>query len=149
MTEQKVFLGSDHNGFELKQQVIEYLVAAGVEVEDLGNHQLDPVDDFPQFAAAVAKQVLDHNAKGILLCGTGQGMCMAANRFRGVRAAILADAEEVKEARTHNNANIACLPATLINQQAIDWRAVVDVFLTTDFLNEERFERRNRQLDNF
>lgn len=149
MTEQKVFLGSDHNGFELKQQVIEYLVAAGVEVEDLGNHQLDPVDDFPQFAAAVAKQVLDHDAKGILFCGTGQGMCMAANRFRGIRAAILPNADEALEARTHNNANIACLPANLVKQDKLDWQSIVDVFLTTEFLNEERFERRNRQLDNF
>lgn len=145
----KIYLGSDHNGFHLKEDVFAYLSKRGFDVEDVGDKELDKEDDFPQFAQLAALKVLgdeDEDARAILLCGGGQGMCMAANRFRGIRASVIWDEYEAKMTRNDNNSNVLCLPSRLF-ENGTEWKAIVDTWLHTPFANAERFKRRNRQLD--
>lgn len=146
----KIYLGSDHGGFHLKESVFAYLSKRGVEVEDVGDKTLDPQDDFPQFAAIACTRVIgdqDETARAILLCTGGQGMAMAANRFRGIRAAVIWDSYEAKMARHDNDSNVLCLPARVLEGEAYEWKKIVDTWLDTPFANAERYRRRNRQLD--
>jgi ribose 5-phosphate isomerase B len=144
----KVYVGADHNGFFLKQKLMDYLKKAGYDVVDDGNEQLDPADDYPLFAERAVKDVLggdDKDTRAILICGSGQGMCIAANRFKGVRAAVGYDHESVRASRNDDNVNILCLPArTLAQDAAYD---LVDTFLKTEFAAAERFNRRLGELD--
>ncbi len=145
----KIYLGSDHNGFHLKEEVFAYLSKRGYDVEDVGDKELNKDDDFPQFAQMAALKVLgdeDENARAILLCGGGQGMCMAANRFRGIRASVIWDEYEAKMTRNDNDSNVLCLPSRLL-ENASEWQAIIDAWLDTPFAGAERFRRRNRQLD--
>lgn len=145
----KIYLGSDHNGFHLKEQVFAYLSKRGFDVEDVGDKELDPDDDFPQFARMATLKVLgddDDDARAILLCGGGQGMAMAANRFRGIRASVIWDEYEAKMTRNDNDSNVLCLPARLFDDNT-NWQAVLDTWLHTPFARAERYRRRNQQLD--
>lgn len=145
----RIYLGSDHNGFHLKEDVFAYLSKRGFDVEDVGDKALDKDDDFPQFAQLAALKVLGDeagDARAILLCGGGQGMCMAANRFRGIRASVIWDEYEAKMTRNDNDSNVLCLPSRLF-ENGTAWQAIVDTWLDTPFANAERYRRRNRQLD--
>src|SRR5207245_9695091 len=105
----KIFSGADHNGYEYKNVLKQALEMAGHEVVDEGNISVDPNDDFPQFAAKVVqslKTANDPEAKGILICGSGQGVAMAANRFKGIRAALCWNLNEARSARNDDDANI-------------------------------------------
>lgn len=144
----KIFIGTDHNGFHLKEKLIEYLAKSGHEIIDDGNTELNPDDDFPAFAAKVTHSMLSSDEKdprGILICGSGQGICMAANRFKGIRAALLYDQESARTSRNDDDSNIACLPArTLDENQAFK---IIDAWLSTPFADAPRFRRRLRELD--
>lgn len=145
----KLYLGSDHNGFHLKEEVFAYLSKRGYEVEDVGDKELNPDDDFPQFAAAACLKVLgdeDEAARAVLLCGGAQGMGMAANRFRGIRASVVWDEHEAQMTRNDNDSNVLCLPARTL-ESGNDWQAILDTWLDTPFAGAERYKRRNRQLD--
>src|SRR5581483_8032378 len=110
----QVFVGADHAGFQLKSTVMAHLSKRGINVEDDGDRELDPGDDYPQFAFTVATKVLgseDDDPRGILLCGSGQGMCIAANRVRGIRAALCWSEDIARETRNDNNSNVLCIPA--------------------------------------
>ena len=145
----KLFIGSDHNGFHLKEKVFAYLSKLSYDVEDVGDEELNPDDDFPQFAAKAAIKVLgEDDARAILLCGGGQGMAMAANRFRGIRASVIYDAFEAKMTRNDNDSNILCLPARVLKaDDDTVWKDIIDTWLKTPFAGAPRFVRRNRQLD--
>ncbi len=146
----KIYLGADHKGFHLKNKVFAYLQKRGFEVEDVSSKELDQNDDFPQFAAAVSLKIIgdDSDARGILLCGGGQGMAMAANRFKGVRAIVAATSDDARWGRNDNDANVLSLPArTLENDDDQYWQDIVDTFLGTEFSSAARFVRRNRELD--
>lgn len=147
----KIFLGSDHNGFRLKEDVFNYLKKCGYEVFDVGDNELDPDDDFPQFAQAAAVRVLGEDIKNdpraILICGGGQGMCMAANRFRGIRASVIWDSYEAKMTRNDNDSNILCLPARVLENNQKEWQYIIDTWLETPFAAAPRFKRRNAQID--
>lgn len=147
----KIFLGADHNGFRLKEEVFAYLSKRGYTIEDVGNKESNPDDDFPQFAQMAALKVLgEHekdNPRAILICGGGQGMCMAANRFRGIRASIVWDREEARLTRNDNDSNILCLPGRVLDGKPNEWQAIVDTWLETPFANAPRFKRRNAQID--
>ena len=137
-----IYLGSDHRGFELKRQ----LVASLSDATDLGPVELDAEDDYNVAAKAVARKISeDAAARGILICGSGVGMAMQANRFRGVRAVLADDVEVVKMARKHNDANVLCLGAERVDFAKA--KELVQAFLETDFLGDERLVRRNRLLD--
>lgn len=145
----RIYLGSDHNGFHLKEQLFAYLSKRGYDAVDVGDTELDTDDDFPQFAAAACLKILgdaDDDSRAILLCGGGQGMCMAANRFKGIRASVIWDEIEAKLTRNDNDSNVLCLPSRIFDDTTA-WQSIVDAWLTTPFAAAERYRRRNRQLD--
>ena len=145
---QKIFLGSDHAGFELKEHIKKYLLKLGMKVEDLGAHKFDSQDDYPDFIVPVAKKVAQNpNSIGIIFGASGQGEAIAANKIKGVRAALYygSNMEIVKLSRTHNNANILSLGAKfLTKQEAIE---AINVWLKTDFNNEARHIRRIKKIN--
>lgn len=144
----KIYINADHNGFEFKQVLIRDLQRSGYEVIDVGTKKLDPTDDFPVAASSVAHELLasdDKDAKGILICGSGQGVCMAANRFKGIRASLCWDNQEAKAARNDDDSNVLCLPARMLNLEKA--RAITHVWLNTPFAGAARFKRRIAQLD--
>lgn len=146
----KIYLGSDHNGFHMKEKIFAYLAKHGYDVEDVGDTVLDPQDDFPEFAQAAALKVLgeeSEDARAILLCGGGQGMAMAANRFRGIRASVVWDAFEAKMTRNDNDSNVLCLPSRILENDEAEWRGIIETWLATPFAAAPRFKRRNDQLD--
>ena len=144
-----IFIGADHRGFRLKDKVEAYLAKRNYPVEDVGALTYDQADDFPQYAAAAALKIIgsdDDDPRAILLCGGGQGMAMAANRFHGIRAVVVSDAEAARQTRVHNNANVLCLAADIFDSRD-EWQEIVDVWLGTAFSGKAQYERRNRQLD--
>lgn len=149
----KIYLGADHNGFHLKEKVFAYLVKHGYEVEDVGNDELEPADDFPEFAQLAATRIIgddDKDPRAILLCGGAQGMAMAANRFRGIRASVVWDAYEAKMTRNDNDSNILCLPSRVLDDEDDGvWQGIVETWLNTPFAGAARFRRRNAQIDEF
>lgn len=144
----KVYLGADHNGFEYKGQLAKALKQAGHEVVDEGDEALKADDDYPQFGAKVATALLadsDPEARGILVCGSGQGMCIAANRFKGIRAALCWNQAEARAARNDDNANILCLSSRYTSIEEAG--SIMAAFLSTPFAGAPRFKRRIQQLD--
>ncbi len=127
----RVAVASDHAGFELKQQVADHIRAAGFDVLDLGTDDTTSVD-WPDYGAAIGRAVAAGEAeRGIAVCGSGIGICIAANKINGVRAATVSDVTSARMTRQHNDANIMCLGERFTGiQVALD---AVNVFLTTDF----------------
>lgn len=146
----KIYLGADHQGFHLKEQIFGYLSKKGYDVDDLGGTVLDPADDFPVFAQSVALHVLgsdNEDPRGILICGGGQGVAMAANRFHGIRASVIWDAYEAKMTRYDNDSNVLCLPARVVGDNDAEWKGILETWLNTEFADAPRFKRRNAELD--
>jgi ribose 5-phosphate isomerase B len=144
----KIFVAADHAGFELRKHVIDFLKRSGHEVIDEGDVKLDPVDDFPQFAGRAMNEMLatnDKEARAVLICGSGQGMCMAANRFKGVRAALCYDVQEARTCRNDDDCNVLCLPSRLMSDKQAE--PVISAWLHTPFAGADRFKRRIRELD--
>lgn len=143
-----IFLGADHNGYEMKARLTDYLRRSGYDVVDEGDGKLQPEDDFPQFAGRVVQAMRgsrEKDVRGILICGSGQGMCMAANRFKGIRAALAFDQEEARSARNDDDSNVLCLSSrTLSFDQAL---GIVHAWLLTPFAGASRFKRRIKELD--
>lgn len=144
----KIYIDADHNGHEMKHQLIAYLQRAGYEVEDCGTGTFDPSDDYPMAASRVVNALLtsrDHGAKGILICGSGQGVCMAANRYKGIRASLCWDNREAKAARNDDDSNVLCLPGRMLSIDKA--KTVTHTWLTTPFAGASRFKRRIAQMD--
>ena len=145
----KVYIASDHNGFEFKHGVAEELARGGYKVVDEGDTELNPEDDFPQFAERAIRALKaddDPQSRAILICGSGQGMCMAANRFKGIRASLVWSNEEARASRTDDDSNVLCLPARYLTE--VDAVSLAATWLATPFAGEERFKRRIAELDN-
>ena len=124
-------IGSDHAGVELKASIKSYLESLGYSVQDFGTHNTDSMD-YPDVAHPVANAVLsDANSLGILICGSGNGVCLTANKHQGIRAALCWLPELGALARQHNNANILCLPARFISEQTA--KEIVDAYLNAEF----------------
>lgn len=139
-----IVIACDHGGFELKEELKNYLVDNGVEVTDLGVKTKESVD-YPDMAETLANEILSENAeKGILVCGTGIGISIAANRFKGIRAALIHDAFGAKMCREHNNANVIVFGGRTTGVEVA--KDCVDIFLKTQFLGD-RHERRVNKLD--
>jgi ribose 5-phosphate isomerase B len=127
----KIAIGSDHRGFEVKRRIVSHLSKLGHEVHDVGPSGPESVD-YPDFALEVATAVGEgHMDRGILLCGTGIGMCIAANKVKGVRAAPCHDAITVEMSRRHNDANVLCLSADMLGDHIIV--KMIDIWLATEF----------------
>lgn len=144
----KIYIGADHNGFEYKAKLTAYLERIGYEVVDEGNSKREPVDDFPQFAGRVVAAMradADPVVRGILICGSGQGMCMAANRFKGIRASLCWDEEEARAARNDDDSNVLCLSARDMRFEKTV--SIVHTWLQTPFAGAPRFKRRIAEMD--
>ena len=140
----KIAIGADHGGFELKEFLKNEYKNKGIELADLGTYSEESCD-YPLIADKMADEILSGRAdKGILICGTGIGISIAANRHKGIRAALLYSNEAAALAREHNNANIAVFGAR--TQQKNDVLRYLETFLTTDFSNGERHNRRIAEL---
>lgn len=141
-----IALGCDQGGFELKQEVIKHLKERGLEFKDYGSYDEQSVD-YPEYAKKVAKAILDGECeKGILICGTGIGISIAANRFEGIRAALCTDCFMAEATRLHNDANILAMGGRVIGAGLA--LKIVDTFLDTPFSNEERHIRRIKAIEN-
>ena len=140
----RVAIASDHGGFDLKQSVLEYLKENEIEYTDFGCYNLDSVD-YPDYAVPVCGAVLSGEAdKGILICGTGIGISISANKIKGIRCALCHDVFSAKATRQHNDAQVIALGGRVIGAgHAVE---VVDAFLHTDFSRGERHARRVRKI---
>lgn len=146
----KIFLGSDHAGYNLKEEVKKYLQKEGYDIEDKGANELNEKDDYPDFIFPVAKEVAKNpSSKGIIFGASGQGEAIAANRIKGIRAALYYghSLKIVKLSRTHNDSNILSLGARFLDKkEAVE---AVKLWLNTDFSSKERHIRRVKKLDKF
>ncbi len=137
-----IYLAADHRGFALKEAIKAWLLETGYEVKDMGAPELDIPDDYPDFAQAAAEALakdFDHG-KAILICGSGHGMDMVANKYKGVRAALCFNISVAKQSREHENANVLVLPSDWLKEdQAVE---IVRVWLNAEFDGAERNERR-------
>ena len=141
-----IYLGSDHAGFKLKQAIKEYLIKSGFVIKDLGNHNLSPLDDYPDYAENVTKAVqknLNSN-KGILICGSGQGVCMTANKFKGIRAALGYSIAAAKQSRAHGDSNVLCLSG--LGSDNLQAKKIVNAWLKEKFSGEARHVRRLKKI---
>lgn len=141
----KVAIGADHAGFSVKNRIREYLKSESIEVHDFGTLSEEPVD-YPDVAVQVARAVADSDFDtGILVCGTGIGMAITANKIPGIRAAVCYNEETARLSREHNHANILTLGARQFSWPAI--QRFVHIFLETPFQNGNRHERRIKRID--
>ena len=140
-----IYLGADHRGFELKTKLFKRLFNEGYEVKDLGNDHLDPNDDYVDFAKSVAWAVLNNpDSLGIVLCGSGAGVDIVANKFDGIRSALVFDVPRAKQAREHEDANVMALPADILDEE-LAWE-IIKIFLETPFSESGRHKRRLQKL---
>lgn len=144
----EIFIAADHAGFEMKNALSEHLVHHQYEVEDIGPFTLDKEDDYPNYAYAVTTKLLGSQAedpRGILLCGSGQGMAMAANRVSGIRAALAWNEDIAHLAREHEDSNVLALPARFISvEEALK---ITDTWLKTEFSKAPRHQRRIDEIE--
>ena len=141
----RVAVGSDHAGFELKRDLAGYLAQQGHEVIDLGTHSTAPVD-YPDTAEAVATAVRNGQAdRGLLVCGSGAGVSVAASKFPGIRAAVCHDTYSARQAVEHDDLNVLCLGARVIGPALA--RALLDAFMAASFANGEQYLRRIAKID--
>ena len=142
---EKIFIGADHAGFALKQKLVAELKKLGYEPVDVGPKDLDPADDFPDFAKPVAKAVSNGEVKrGVLTCGTGLGMSYTANRYPKVRAAVAWSPEVAEMSRKHNDANVLVLPARFVSEA--EGLAILHKWLETNF-EGGRHQRRVEKIE--
>ena len=149
----KIAIAADHGGFELKDSMVEYIKSLGNEVVDLGTNSADSVD-YPDYAKKVCEEIQKGNCElGILICGTGIGMSLAANKFKGIRAACVSDVYSAKMSRNHNNANVLCIGARVVGDEVA--KLIIKTFLENKFeagRHQRRvdkimsFEKENREL---
>jgi len=127
----RLFIASDHAGLELKKSLLDFLLVKNIQVEDLGPNSTESVD-YPSYANLLSKKIVEEEGnKGILICGTGIGMSMAANKNKGIRAALCFNTVMSHFARAHNDANVLCMGARIIGDEVA--KNIVDIFLNTDF----------------
>ncbi len=138
----RIYFASDHAGFVLKRALVEHVRTLGYEVEDMGAFSQDPNDDYPDFVTPLAQKIAEENARGVIIGVSGQGEAMAANRVKGVRAAVFygGSPEVIQLVREHNNANILSFGARFLTEA--EACTVVKQFLETPFSNSPRHARR-------
>ncbi|MDE0744155.1 MAG: ribose 5-phosphate isomerase B [SAR202 cluster bacterium] len=137
----RISVAADHNGYELKNEISEILKRYGHDVIDIGPHSLDPLDDYPDFAKPLAKSVSSGETdRGIMVCGSGVGASVAANKVKGVRAAVCHDIYSAHQGVEHDNMNILCLGSRIVGTEVV--RELVSAFISAEYTNEERHARR-------
>lgn len=135
----KIIIGSDHAGFNLKNKLIQFIENKGIEIDDAGTYSTESCD-YPKIAKEVAEKISSKEyEKGILVCGTGIGMSIAANKIKGIRAAVVSDTCSAKMSRMHNNSNILCLGERIVGEELA--KDITEIWLNTDFLGERHAHR--------
>ena len=152
MSEKTIYFGTDHGGFELKEKIKVWLGELGYTIEDLGANSLVPIDDYPEYAFAVANKVsLDilagKDSVGILLCRSGGGMVIAANKVKGIRAVSIWDTRSANHAKEHNDANVISISTDWTTKDQA--KKMISVFLETSFSGAERHVRRINKITGF
>ncbi|MEZ4180523.1 MAG: RpiB/LacA/LacB family sugar-phosphate isomerase [Candidatus Doudnabacteria bacterium] len=143
-----IYLASDHGGFTLKEQLKKFLQKQKLPVIDLGPSKKNPNDDYPDYAAKVSQKVSKNllSDVGILICRSGQGVCISANKFKGIRAALVWNTAEAKASRNDDMANILCLPSDYISPSQAE--KIVLAWLETPYSDDERHMRRVQKISN-
>lgn len=137
----KIAIAADHGGYELKAPIIAQLEGLGHEVKDLGAHEYDAKDDYPDFARYVGQAIQhDQAQRGIIICGSGVGACITANKMKGVRACLCHDTYSAAQGVEHDNMNVLCLGARIIGPALA--AKLVEAFVSQQFDTDERFVRR-------
>ena len=132
----RVAVGGDHAGFEMKNLIAEHVRALGHTVDDAGAYEYDALDDFPDFSEAVAVRVVDGRAeRGLIVCGSGVGASVAANKVRGIRAGLCHDTYSARQGVEHDDMNVVCIGARIIGEELA--KEVVTAFLSASFIEEE------------
>ncbi len=142
-----LYIASDHNGFTLKKYLVRlFKTTLKIEAIDLGAEKFEEDDDYPDYAFILAKKVAENpDNRGILICGSGQGVCIVANKVKGIRAMLGYSIESAEMARKDDDVNVLCLPGRVLSEEhAI---AIVKKFLTTDFKNQEKYIRRVKKIE--
>ncbi|MBP8591340.1 RpiB/LacA/LacB family sugar-phosphate isomerase [Candidatus Shapirobacteria bacterium] len=139
-----LYLAADHRGFNLKEKIKHWLVKEGYQVKDMGNRRLEMEDDYPDFALKLARKMKEASDRGILFCGSGIGMAIAANRFSHLRCGLGFNKEQVKHGRENDDINCLSLPADFLNFE--EAREIARVFLETEFDGKESHRRRIEKL---
>ena len=142
-----IYIGADHRGFQHKEIIKKYLSDLGYEVADLGNEKYDEADDYPDFAAKVAEKVsMNPDAsRGILICGSGAGVDIVANKFPHVRSSLVSNTEEAIDVRADDDANVLSLAADYVSAE--DAKKIISLWLSTKFSGEERYKRRLKEIE--
>lgn len=135
-----LYIASDHAGFALKEILTQYLRELGEHYTDLGPDSLNPDDDYSDYAAKLAEELLKHDGRGILICANAIGVCIVANKFRGIRAGIGYSVYAARSSREDDATNVLCLPGRFLNPD--DAKEILHVWLTTPFSQAPRHERR-------
>ena len=140
----KIAIANDHRGYKLKKDVMSNLIDKGIEVKDFGCHSEESAH-FPEYGAKVINEMIKDNAdRGILVCGSGIGMSIIANRFSGIRAALCDNAKKAEMSRLHNDSNVLCLAADFIEKE--EALKCVSIWLETDFLGD-KYQMRNEMIE--
>lgn len=142
-----IYIGADHRGYKLKETLKIYLVGLGIVFEDLGAKELIPNDDYPDYAAAVARKVAENpkENRGVLICSSGVGVDVAANKIKGIRSALCFNVEQAKASRNDDDANVLSLPADYIPEDLA--KEIVKTWLETPFSNSEHYARRIEKIN--
>lgn len=140
MNKNTICLGSDHAGYELKQKINTFLVKKGYRVKDMGPHSYDSDDDYPDYALKVCRNVIKTKGRGVLICGSGQGMDRAANKIPGIYASVCWNKESALVAKEHGNINVLCLGGRLVSVK--NAKDIIEIWLKNRFKGETRHIRR-------
>lgn len=142
----KIAIATDHNGVEQKKVIIENLQSQGIEIVDCSINN-NPIDDYPDFAISLCQRIVNNDADlGILMCGTGIGMSIAANKVKGIRCAKVSNSDEARLAKEHNNANVMALSYKEDINTLIEW---INIFINTPFAEDERHIRRINKITKY
>tara|TARA_B100000470_G_scaffold142088_1_gene110156 strand:+ start:127 stop:579 length:453 start_codon:yes stop_codon:yes gene_type:complete len=137
----RISVAADHNGFELKNEISAILRKGGHDVIDIGPHSLDPLDDYPDYAKPLAESVSSGKTdRGIMVCGSGVGASVAANKVKGVRAAVCHDIYSAHQGVEHDDMNVLCLGSRIVGAEVV--QELVSAFISAEYTNEERHARR-------
>lgn len=139
-----VYIGADHRGFNHKEAIKKYLAGLGYAVSDMGNEKYDEHDDYPDFAEKVAKKVSIEGGVGVLICGSGAGVDIVANKFPGVRSALVSNSEQAIDAKTDDDVNVLSLAADYTSVE--DSKRIISLWIGAKFSGEERFKRRLKKI---
>ena len=147
MKNKKIYISSDHAGYRLKKRLVRYIKnELKLEIEDLGPHEYNKDDDYPNFAKKLTKKILKEKTDGILICGSGIGMSIAANKIKGINAALVTNIKMAKASREHNNSNCLCLGGKILTEDHA--LAITKTWLNTKYKKEKRHERRLKKIKN-